>query len=253
MLSKKVQELLNTLTPDEQKYLSDCFEYLILEDVVFGYSLMGNKPMSWLIAPKKFVNIIQRLNSSFPNYTFLKADNPCTDNTLLVFINKKNLQETFNIYRADFELVLNKKLNEQDLFAAINKQAFLTGFLKSHNGLIGTLLGYGRDNAWQFHELTQKGVLPGTIMDHFCCFSEKIKIFTLVIKNSVGIKKSFFSLLSLPNFCVDSSSIETKQLQKEYKQCRKRLLKYYKTNPFLAGTLEILTNNSRKTSIKLDS
>lgn len=94
-----------------------------------------------------------------------------------------------------------------------------------HDGLLGTLLGYGRDNSWLFWQQTRKqGICLDTVWED----SE----YTYKWRDETPFPP--------PQFVGDRSSEESKQLKQGYLQARKEILDLYEKGDFLETTLGLL-------------
>lgn len=118
------------------------------------------------------------------------------------------------------------------------------GVLKHHQGLIGTLLGYGRNNAWAFHlrdQAQQAKKDPIRILQSAAAqkrekaLNEKLKLFT----RGQRFNPLF---MNLPGFVADLDSIETQILRTQYEQDYQTILRRYKEGDFLEVTLQQLTS-----------
>jgi hypothetical protein len=118
------------------------------------------------------------------------------------------------------------------------RKPFLNQILKNHDGLIGTLLGYGRNNAWAFHEKSKN-------MQSFIDEKEQLRMKTFCQQQ--GSWKFFtgsfcrdFSYLPLPGFAADFNDPETKTLKNTYSKSRNKILDSYREKDFLEVTLHLL-------------
>ncbi|OGN59316.1 MAG: hypothetical protein A3F40_04040 [Chlamydiae bacterium RIFCSPHIGHO2_12_FULL_27_8] len=286
--TKHFDDFYNKLSIQEKKNLTLFFNYLFYEN--FGYVLFGDKPMGMYsiynfkllnknkIKPlykiansyyqtfnpqNKFIkdgfNSIKKYSKFFNNnYCFLKEKNPFNEETeLIIFINKKNFIDIINLNIIDFERVLNKPIIAEDLLnECIKGKNLLTDTLKKHQGLIGMLLGYGRNNAWSYYIKDSLNQKNDSLIDHqnievsefflpFCLedcdevHSNITKI--LEFKNKDFIDYSFcIEHMTLPIFFADPNSVETKKLEEIYKNNREDIKKKFHQNDFLYLVLENL-------------
>lgn len=109
--------------------------------------------------------------------------------------------------------------------------------LLHHEGLVGILLGYGKKNAWLFHENNHaklKPVFSDEIHQLFTC-KKAVLNFTLGWPD-VELSK----ILMFPNFMADMDTEETKHLKSEYLHTRRKILDYYQNKNFLEATFQML-------------
>jgi hypothetical protein len=118
-------------------------------------------------------------------------------------------------------------------------QVGLLDVLKKHEGLIGTLLGYGRENAWLFH---RRDLGESIHLSRFVDLQGKAASWLGFFgKQQIDVsEKNLF----LPTFIVDANSEETKQLKKNYLAIRKKILNVYSGKDFLVTTLALLMDPS---------
>jgi hypothetical protein len=162
----------------------------------------------------------------------------------ILLIHKQKLQEIVNTYIIDFQTVLSRNTvtGEQLLLEAKNKP-FLKEVLQGHDGLIGTLFGYGRDNSWLFEERNQKKEVPLTRV-----WDEKIYDFFRNRPTSIwtwlGLcSEDLSEVLGYPTFLANPNSLETKELKNKFLSARERILDYYKDKDFLETTLSLLCSS----------
>ncbi len=245
----------------------------------FGYTLFGNKPMAVMgycdILPRmsdvdqaleyisyafQYENLIKirgweywkKYQSLFKvrDYAFSKTKNFVNNQySLILFINKKAFLEVVQEHLKDFqsvlgsnttaELLLERVLHSSDVFADV---------LKGHQGLIGTILGYGRNNAWLFHSmdrldpimkqtfrLKKTDVNPHIV--HWNGLNEQLKPFYLPVTyfNPFG--------LGFPRFAADPNTQETKRLKLKYLRQYREIIDQYRQGDFLEVTLCRMTSN----------
>jgi hypothetical protein len=229
-------------------------EYLFRDLVVYnsaGYTLLGSKPASFdSFCRPSFEWKLQHLwHTYFPSnlrkcrawktwekyqHHFNKGDiliwseqNPWIRNgELIVIASKKHVAQIAQAYEADFAHV--QSLDPKLLF----KEA-----LNSHDGLLGTLLGYGRSNAWLFHE-KQYPLLKPLFVDEL---NQLFKNKRASLNFTFGWPNMDLpAILMYPNFMAEPSAEETRKLKIEYSEVRKKILEYYEGNDFLEATLRLL-------------
>lgn len=212
------------------------FEQLFIGDN-FAYTLLGDKPLSFesYIKPRLIFDIDWpflprniRLHQGWQTwqkyaplflsntYSLWAEDSHRVENaTTILFANKPAIYEMARSHPNDFQDV--------DLYEEIKTKAFFKEVLKGHEGLIGTLLGYGRNNAWAF---MARETDPNVFLTRISYAEECDE-----------------KLFCYPFFVVDPHAEETKNLSHKYQQTRKKILAYYEGKDFLEATLEQLAKN----------
>jgi len=162
------------------------------------------------------------------------------DAICILLIDRNKFSETIDLHRKDFEEVLQiKSINAGLLLQEASKSPLLKTILKGHDGLIGTLLGYGRNNAWLYEQRKHGQRIP---MSSSCepiiysFFSNRPKF----AWEYFGLIESDLSLvLGYPAFLADPSSVETIELKKSFLETRQKILEYYEGKDFLEATLSL--------------
>ena len=179
---QKITEILSNIPLRDRERLEYFFRSLFVMDQ-FGYVLFDDKPISIGCFQRKIMNYhndkkefhwcyffpynlkMKKGYETWVKYQWLfhlkdyviKAEEnpwfPCYTNIIL--INKKLFKETVTNHIKDFEEVLGRKIDLEKLLQEVIKNYFLKDILALHDGLIGTILGYGRDNAWKFYKKHQ--------------------------------------------------------------------------------------------------
>ncbi len=281
-LGKNVSTILSAMPKSDRKKLEYFFRELIVEDSL-GYTLLGEKPMSLLAVEEKVINpfaswsmfrdaIIPRRTRSNRNFLVWKRYEkffPITrfalfyekeqqDGrvlTVMTAINKKAFTSVVEKYREDFTQILHCEVTAEYLLEEGMKNPFLAGLLMNHDALIGILLGYGRENAYLFHQKSQ-----------FSSQQEKIDFFERSHFDSVWTEEEFeairkkydsvnwistyitgshvknLDLMVLPGFGGLFDSPETRHWRNHYLETRQAIIDYYKDKDFLEATLYLLTS-----------
>jgi hypothetical protein len=174
-VEKKLEHLSNL----EREYLENFFQYT-MRISTFGYVLFGDKPMSIdaydNFIPQKSVEGIDymadehildryRLKEGWevwikilplfplPNHTFISYVQPEDSESMeICVINNRAFIDTVNKNLQDFHNVLNTKATAQEIFEDYIHQGPSFAVIRGHDGLFGTLLGFGRTNAWTYFE-----------------------------------------------------------------------------------------------------
>lgn len=272
-----VSYTLKQLSIEEQAALEWFFRRVIASDT-FGYVLFGQKPLAvatfgepkakpywiddWIDhIPSSFCcdnlkmirgrEVWEKHQHLFPmiNFAFVSSKN-FIDNGMsaLVFINKKAFLKTVRQNLNDFRNVLGEKTTPESLLnEVLHSHDIFGGVLKNHQGLIGTVLGYGRHNAWLFHKreliwkkmYRERGEKMGEPrveeLEEYFRLDQLLKLF----KNGTAQDFNPFSL-GLPYFVADLQHPETKKLRLEYERTYRKIMDSYADRNFLQTTLERL-------------
>lgn len=146
-------------------------EYFLSRNLSGGgiYTLMGSKPMSLVDG---YHNLSRdRVSWSFKNIKMILASNAWDKYrhyfkdsrfTMLklteykanqfILIDKVMLEETIRQNVQDFENILQIPIDPKALVEEIQNKPQTLYPILNHDGLLGTVLGFGRDNAWAFYE-----------------------------------------------------------------------------------------------------
>ena len=173
------------------------------------------------------------------------------DELSIVLINRKAFIQTVRENIQDFTKILGRDVDPEKLLQEAEHKPLFSDILMNHDGLIGTLLGYGRENAFWFHQkyrmhleeernvFRQVFQLQFALTDEFsgpwtdredanCC--------------SLSDDPSGLDDVLLPGFRANFSSDETQSLRTQYLETRQTILNYYQGKDFLETTLDLLRN-----------
>lgn len=251
-----------TLPLKDKRRLDYLFRELIFCDDL-GYTLLGSKPISFggYLKPFGSFNPIFLYQSLLPgNYKMYLAwktwskyqhffasskhvlwaeKSPWIENgELIILANKKNISHLVDQYKEDFQQILGEELNLERWFQEVGHKPLFIEILHRHEGLIGSLLGYGRENAWLFwkraqgEDITISGVWERELQDHGLA---QLTLWDYLFHNAK--EKLFY-----PPFVGDPFSQETQQLKNEYQLTRNKIIQYYEGKDFLEATLQLLKN-----------
>jgi hypothetical protein len=227
--------------------------YCLFEQWV--YTLAGVKPVTFSACHKTFpIGWVPLLkNRQILGWeTWLKYQHYFQDSRFVMFQDKSLISDDWIFVviadRLQFDLLIQKYANDFQsvlhldhldagrLLEAAKNRSFFTDILKSHDGLIGTVLGYGRDNAWQFFERSQgKQIILEPIWDE--ALMEQIL--------EAWNKKPFYEFWSLshlfyPSFMANKGSEESIAFRNLYQETRKQIVQYYEGKDFVEATLTLL-------------
>lgn len=252
-----IEEQLQKIPKKDQEILEDFFSNMISFEY-FGYVLFGEKPMAaagfdaifapeeslgeaaikqsrirlgwqtwekyaWLFPSENFVLRLSK-NSHLPSFHWI------------VIINKemtlKCVKNNLNV----FKLVLGKSATpELALDALIAKEDIFNDVLNKHDGLLGLLLGYGKNNSMKFqreHKTIKKKLL---FEDNITSKKNKLTAFNKQSRNLFAV--------DLPRFAADVDHSESKALHESYEKTRKYLTSICEQKKYLKITLDKLTSN----------
>jgi hypothetical protein len=233
----------------DKKRLEAFFRHYCLFEQ-WAYTLVGVKPATFSLFHTKTSTFLsprkQRLlgwetwlkyqhyfkNSRFSIFT----DQQCSDQMFLFIIDRKQLNHVLSKYSEDFRSVLHEESFEANqLIERAAHKSFLKEVLHDHHGLIGTLLGYGRENAWKFHERELgKEIILTPLWD------EEFLTNILAHWNEKPCCIPWDeSHLFYPLFAADPTSDESIALRQQYLQAREHILEYYQGKDFVEATLSL--------------
>jgi hypothetical protein len=262
-ISVKIEQL----STDEIEELKLLFHYLF-SATEFGFTLLGNKPMSLCFPPVRSIHISTRdhllkihknedidlYNALITfsklkfkdNYTFITEKNKYGSPCSLFFINKEKFFRVFNENIDLFKRVYGQKISPESFITFLQtKDNFIVELFEQH-ALLGILLGYGRHNAELFerrHPLFGRRKIPYTIYpkptspflnleEELCFFKKKLQ---LVQPNRFGFLK-----ISKVNFAADPASLETEKLCDHYALIHRELMHLFSYDNWFEILLEKL-------------
>jgi hypothetical protein len=115
--------------------------------------------------------------------------------------------------------------------------------LKGHDGLIGTIFGYGRNNAWLFEERNQGKQTPLVPI-----WDDEIYEFLYNRPDKMCLE-DLSLVLGYPTFLAEPNTVETLTLKEEFMVVRNRILEFYNGKDFLEATFRLLLEGPPKDSI----
>lgn len=247
----EIQDFIKSLSLKEKEYLTNFFKLEFFLSF-FGYTIFGEKPMSFEVIDynrelhteenfdymaiehiwdcykvkegwatwKKYANRFNQKNISIIEYPFHLNSN-CVEVAIInhstfIKVVDKNLEYFQSILGNSFSAVqlLNEYLKgEGDIFHKI----------RLHDGLFGTLLGYGNGNAIEFNRLGRA--------------SEPMKSFTPFEETSQKLEENGTKNILLPLFAVIPDSEETLKLRASYKEQQVEINQIYQSPHFLEKVL----------------
>lgn len=253
------ESIVSSLIPNKDRVsIAYFFRHAIFWDT-YGYVLLGDKPcaitnykkitcnpFTWLeyLSPhnlkmKKGWETWKKYEHLFPHpkFDFLEDDSYLTSAHFIILIHREAFRKKIQAHLNDFQNVLEIE-NEGEILDKAMTQPLLNQVLRNHDGLIGTLLGYGRNNAWSYHEkskqlnsfLNKEDQLQ---MKQFCSQQGFWSFFT-------GTYCRDLYHLALPGFAANLNDPETEHLRRVYSNNRDQIIARYQDGDFLETTLTLL-------------
>jgi len=252
------KEAILILPKKDKKRLLGLMEKLFAEDN-FAYTLLGSKPISWASyqAPFPFVNwstfcdSLKKYNRTmylgwktwekyhhlFPLDNFFAETSKCYPSSIsILMLDEERFNAVVQKNKKDFEDVLHREIEDGfQLLREAKDCSLMHEVLEGHQALIGIVLGYGRENSWQFLEKSEKQVPLGWVWNEWDYWGEKDRLSQYCSSTEHNL-----SLYSCPSFAGNPSSEESLALKKDYLQTKQKVLDYYKGKDFLEATLSLL-------------
>ena len=246
----------------DKKKLTAFMQILFAEDS-FGYTILGSKPLSWVTYRRplplsswaKFCDAFSTRNRTlrsgwktwekyqhlFPSTQLVIEHPKChPDVTSILIINMDKFDAVVNENKVDFQEVLGREITSGlQLFNEARGLSLINEVLEGHQALLGIVLGYGRDNSWQFHEGCKSHTAIGCVWGDEENFMDEESF-------SSDLKTTDYYLLrySCPSFAGDPDSDESQALKAEYLFARQTLVEYYREKDFLEATLSLLAGHN---------
>jgi len=239
----------------------DAFLYQIkhpdLKDVLILCFWPPNlKRICYLFTPREIKlklgwETLNKYFSSFHNSRFTLLTEDCRkENDIVDFrlIDKMQVIKIVKQHLEDFQpLLQNELLEPEDLLDNDKLHKFIQKL--DHNGLFGTLLGFGRENAWLYRKYCEplrdsgawfRGELNSENWPMISAWPEE----ELVNLDQLNQRTADFQPWQLedifyPRFACDPESEETKQLKQTYREEREKILKYYEGKDIVEATLSL--------------
>jgi hypothetical protein len=181
-LGQKVKDQIERLSHEERLFLEKFFRKLIRSEDL-GYVLFGSKPAclsGYFIrlplgnmlrgadnfAIKKGWEVWKKYEYLFPHpkYLIFEETHVRGDETIhpIYFINKTNLLRILREQEEVFKKELIDNFNPERFLEDLCAKQSLSEMIKSHEGLLGILLGYGVESSMSYHrrDLMWKSQMP---------------------------------------------------------------------------------------------
>ncbi len=254
-----------TLPVKDRKRLAGLMQKLFAEDN-FAYTILGSKPVSWatylnplpLSDWTRFHDSFSEHNRTirsgwktwekyrhlFPSAHLWVESPKCYPGWIsILIVNEDQFNAVVNKNKNDFQEVLCREIVDgYQLIREAKNRSLTNEVLEGHQGLIGIVLGYGRDNSWQFLEGCKNRTPIGWVWgEEDSYFAEES------IESDITLTDYYLSLYSCPSFAGDPNSAESLALKTEYILTKQRTMDYYKDKDFLEATLSLLAGHYPRT------
>lgn len=241
----KIKEI-SMISTIEKEFLTNFFKYSFFCDGL-GYVIFYDKPMNFMTInisqdlgqpPLDYMNLVHisnkykmqecwniwmKYSDLFLDENFSVITTPNSDFIKIIFINHRNFKKMVDRHIQDFHQVLGSEFTAQEILNEFVKgKGYVYHTIINHDGLFGTLLGFGRNNAWEY--MYQGG---GGKMNHSFRYE---------------LPEGSTEMMGL-SFCVISGTDETESLRTSYEQQRQKLTILYNSDNFLQQVLNKLTSD----------
>ncbi len=239
--------------PAEEKYLLDYFFRTLLLRDSGAYVLNGSKPagLSCYLGPRYYQSTVHwrgfyrstifrkgcdtwaKYQHLFPStkYCFFIEEDEEEDAIDVLLVDKLKIAHVIANNMQEFKEVIGSSMTSETLLSA-KKETFLEAF--NHNPLLqGIILGYGKHNAWLYHQRKDLHNTPRRqelIEKEALYFNKKLQ-FSFKPQEALAFS-------ALPSFACDRSHPETQDLLSNYSQQRKEFTHSYAHGNFLEITLK---------------
>ncbi len=157
---------------------------------------------------------------------------------VLTILDKAKIVGTVNRYSDDFhELLKVHGIQSEDLLDDGRLRSFI-GSIQT-DGFIGTLLGYGRDNAWLFQKCKEMNLSPQQRPMVGLWEEEDQEHLAQLCRKCRSLQPWDLTDLYYPSCVCDPNSEETKQLKQTYREERAKITQYYENKDIVEATLSL--------------
>lgn len=244
------------ISPLESERLNRVLYFLFARHS-FGYTLFGEKPISFCFVPSKSRNVLRLSKQTNPSfYSGLKIfrdflqncpqNNFCIHffeqsdrgSVLAVIINKKSVENIFKKNEKIFKKCFFEHITYELLLRLLGQEDTYQKLFDSHL-ILGILLGYGKNNS----ELFQKrSLLQKKLQSISANASFKDAYAKLDGRLNTQPQKDFWtSIVSPVYFASDPTLHETVLLKQEYQRCHEVLTEIFKQKNWSELVLKALS------------
>lgn len=263
-------KVLSQMSHDELHCLGSFLRVLLFSDD-FSYLLFGSKPVAATGFEKsppfrfsrsylsrsdfeinKGLELFKKNQDFFSSKEIFVRISEDEEDHFVLMINKENLLRTLREHIKDFQQVLGPETTVERLFNQIIENEHLADVIKQHHALLGILLGYGRENAWLFHEkhaitLKMREFEPPLKKDDDALrklFDEIDQMTTFFSEESHEWKYVLTSpRIHLPHFMADPTGPDTKKLKEQYGKERAAMRKRFSEQGHIEATFQKLMDD----------
>lgn len=245
------------MSREDRDRLFQLMQKLFAQDS-FAYTVFGSKPVSWetfqspfpLSSWAVFLNSFgahsrtlrsgwetwQKYQHLFPLANIWSESPKCRPGyTSILIVNEDLFNEVVNSNKRDFEKVLRRKIVDGvGLLREAESQSLMNDVLEGHQGLMGIVLGYGRDNSWKFLECCTTRIPVG------CVWADDDDPMPEFVDSDMTFTDYCLLVYSCPSFAGDPNSAESLALKEKYLSTKQEIINYYKGKDFLEATLSLL-------------
>lgn len=237
-----------------------CFMHMLFAEDNFAYTLLGSKPVSWASyrnrlpftdlsifrdSLKKYHRTLRlgwetwlKYRHLFPSTTFWAESPKCHPGQVsILMVNEERFNHVVNNNKQDFQNVLDREIVDGfQLLREAKNLSLMNEVLKGHQALMGIVLGYGRDNSWEFLRRAEKRDPLGCVWDEV----NDQRYGGIRTRLAATDLEGCLDLESCPSFAGNPNSEESLLLKRDYLLTKQKVINYYKDKDFLEATLSLL-------------
>ena len=158
----------------------------------------------------------------------------------VILVHKNNFFSILKRHSQDFKQVIGENFNPHEMLKNAFKGKSLSSLdkrIKRHSALLGILLGYGRENAWHFYELSKLRSKMRKDLSYREAFEVAQKRIAPFCNHNYDLQYP----ICFPMFMCLPESKETKELKQKYTRQHRKICEIYRSGDFLEITLLKLT------------
>jgi hypothetical protein len=246
---EKARQIISNI-PEKDREILDGFFRNLFFFYEFGYTLFGDKPVSFETfdleqeqKPELFQTSAvgyktwSRYANLFPSngYLFLFFENKIEGICEITLINKAAFLKTVEDHLVKFSEVYGPEINPEKLLMHLIERQSLHNTPMNHRAdLIGILLGYGKINAELFQKrnellMTGAGIKKKrTTPSHgYCSVEEELEVLNKSLQSFSKEGRITLNYMRLPGFAADPEQEETIRLRKKYIKMRRQITEQF--------------------------